>query len=118
MSLWLTVSPLAKHHFDLSATEFCDALVLRYKKPLLGVPSHCDGCGDPFDLSHALSCRKGGLVTQHHNEVRDPFGDLAALAWSQVTREPIVCEACTSSNTTALVADLSVRGVWIPQAEA
>ena len=74
--------------------------------------------GDPFDLSHALSCRKGGLVTQHHNEVRDAFGDLAALAWSQVTREPIVCEACTSSNTTALVADLSVRGVWIPQAEA
>ena len=74
--------------------------------------------GDPFDLSHALSCRKGGLVTQHHNKVHDAFGDLAALAWSQVTSEPIVREACTSSNTTALVADLSVRGVWIPQAEA
>ena len=118
LSSWLTVSPLAKHHFDLSATEFRDGLALRYKKPLLGVPYHCDGCGDPFDLSHALSCRKGGLVTQHHNEVRDAFGDLAALAWSQVTREPIVCEACTSSNTTALVADLSVHGVWIPQAEA
>ena len=65
-----------------------------------------------------MSCRKGGLITQHHNEVSDAFGDLAALARSQVTREPIVCEACTSSNTTALVADLSVCGVWIPQAEA
>ena len=39
--------------------------------------------GDPFDLSHALSCRKGGLVTQCHNEVHDAFGDLTALAWSQ-----------------------------------
>ena len=36
----------------------------------------------------------------------------------QVTCEPILCEACNSSNTTALVAGLSVRGVWIPQAEA
>ena len=44
--------------------------------------------------------------------MRDAFGDLAALAWSQVTCEPIVREACTSSKTTALVADFSVRGVW------
>lgn len=50
--------------------------------------------------------------------MHDAFGDLAALAWSQVTCEPIVREACTSSRTTALVADFSVRGVWIPQAEA
>ena len=112
MFSWLTVSPLAKHHFDLSATEFRDALALWYKKHLFGVPlTVMVACGDPFDLSHALSCRKGGLVTQRHNKVRDAFGDLAALAWSQVTREPIVCEACTSSNTTALVADLSVHGV-------
>ena len=103
ISLWLTVFPLAKHHFDLSATEFRDALALQYKKLLLGVLSHCDGCGDPFDLSHALSCRKGGLVTQRHNEVCDAFGDLAALAWSQVTCEPIVREACTSSKTRVLV---------------
>ena len=55
--------PLLNITFDLSATEFRDALALRYRKPLLGVPSHCDGCGDPFDLSHVLSCRKRGLVT-------------------------------------------------------
>ena len=29
-SSWLTALPLAHHPFDLSATEFCDALVLQY----------------------------------------------------------------------------------------
>ena len=79
--------------------------------------SICDGCGASFNLSHALICRKGGLVTQRHNEIRDALGDLSSLAWSQV-KEPIVKEADESSGSPALVADLSVRGVWVPQAEA
>ena len=114
LSSWLNV----KHYFDLTAQEFRDALAIRYKKPLLGVPSHCDGCGALFDLSRALSCRKGGLVTQRQNEVRNAFGDLASMAWSQVVKEPVVREANCSTDTTALVADLSVRGVWVPQVEA
>ena len=118
MSSWLNVIPVAKHHFDLSAQEFRDALAIRYKKPLLDVPSHCDGCGAPFDLSHALSCTKGGLVTQRHNEVRDAFGDLASIAWNHVVKESVVREANNASHSPALVADLSVRGVWIPQSEA
>uniref|UniRef100_A0A1X7SKP0 Reverse transcriptase domain-containing protein n=1 Tax=Amphimedon queenslandica TaxID=400682 RepID=A0A1X7SKP0_AMPQE len=93
-----------------------DALSIRYKKPLLLTPINCDGCGSPFDLSHALSCRRGGLVTQRHNEVRDAIGDLAALAWGQVTKEPIVREG--DNNTPALIADLAVRGVWTAQTEA
>ena len=64
-----------------------------------------------------MSCRKGGLVTQRH-DVRDAFCDLASIAWGQVVREPVVREANCSTDTTALVADLSVRGVWVPQVEA
>ena len=60
VSNWLTVLPLARHHFDLSAQEFRDALAIRYKKPLVCAPDICDGCGAEFTLSHALSCRKGG----------------------------------------------------------
>ena len=93
-------------------------LLIRYKKPLLEIPPNCDGCNAPFDLSHALSCRKGGLVTQHHNEVRDTFGDLASLAYGQVVREPVVREAHHSSDDPALLADFSARGVWVPQSEA
>ena len=79
LSGWLTVLPMSQNHFDLTAQEFCDALALRYQKPLLNVPSNCDGCGSPFSLDHALICRKGGLIIQRHNEVRDAVGDLAAL---------------------------------------
>ena len=118
ISGWLTVLPLAKSHFDLSPQEFWDALAIRYKKPLRGTPELCDGCGAQFNLSHALSCRKGGLVTHRHNEVRDTLGDLASLIWSNVKREPIVREADNKVGTTALVADIAIRGVWMPQAEA
>ena len=60
-----------------------------------------------------MDCRKGGLVT---NEVRDALGDLAALGYREVVREPIVCDG--DNDSPALIADLRVRGVWIPQGEA
>ena len=52
----LTALPIAHHHFDLSATEFRDALALRYNRPLLTMPANCDGCGAATSLVHALDC--------------------------------------------------------------
>ena len=75
-----------------------------------------DGCGHGFDLNHALDCRKGGLVIQRHNEIRDAVGDLANLVWKDVHREPVVREA--TENSPALIADLAVRGVWQTQSVA
>ena len=117
-SNWLTVCPIAHYQFDLSAVEFRDALAMRYSRSLLGMSAECDGCGAMFDLQHALDCRKGGLITQRHNEVRDALGDIAALAYKDVIREPIVREADDARAVTALVADLGVRGMWQPQTEA
>ena len=57
-------------------------------------------------------------MTQRHNDVQNAFGDLLALAWSHVKREPIVKEANSLDQTPELIADLSVQGVWQPQAEA
>ena len=68
-SSWLTVLPTTYHHFDLSATEFRDALTVRYHRPLLKMPVTCDGCGTTFSYEHALDGKKGGLITRHHNEV-------------------------------------------------
>ena len=107
---WLGVLPLACHHFDLSEVEFRDALALRYHRPLLRMSSQCDGCGAPFSLTHALDCRKGGLVTQRHNEIRDALGDLAAMGFKEVLREPVVRESDDTLGIPALIADLSVEG--------
>ena len=91
-SAWLTVIPMAYHHFDLSATEFRDSLALRYHRPLLQLPALCDGCGSQLSTGHALDCRKGGLVIQRHNEIRDALGDVASIAYKDVVREPVVRE--------------------------
>ena len=61
-SAWLTVMPIACHHFDLSPVEFRDALSLRYHRPLLKTPAHCDGCGEEFSFQHALDCKKVALL--------------------------------------------------------
>jgi len=108
----LSVLPLARSQFDLSAQEFCDCLALHYKKPLLSLPCVCDGCGASFYISieHALDCCFGGLVSHRHNEVRDVFGNLASLVLSPVTKEPIVCNNSAGADT--LIADLCVHGVW------
>ena len=118
LSCWLSVMPIEKDNFDLTAQEFRDALAIRYKKLLLNIPPSCDGCGSPSSLDHFLVCRKGGLIIQRHNEIRDAIGDLAALAWSSVKHEPIVKEAHDGDFSDVLVADLCIRGVWLPQAEA
>ena len=82
------------------------------------MPAFCDGCGAPTSLEYALDYGKGGLIIQRHNEVRDSLGNVAALAYSDVIKEPVVREADESNNNTALIADLSIQGVWQPQTEA
>ena len=67
-------------------------------------------------MDHFLIYRKGGLIIQRHNEIRDAIGDLAALVWGPVRHEPIVKDAQDDSGE-VLIADLSVRGVWLPQSE-
>jgi len=116
ISSWLSVLPLARSQFELSAQEFCNGLALHYKKPLLSLPSVCDGCGASFSIKRALDCRFGGLDSHRHNEVRDAFGDLASLVWSPVTKELIVCDNSAGADT--LIAYLCIHGVWKPQTEA
>ena len=43
------------------------------------------------------------------------LGDLAALAYKDVICEPVVCEG--NAEVPALVTDLGIRGVWLPQTE-
>ena len=47
--------------------------------------------------------------------MRDALGDLAAIVYKDVVSETIVQEADDASGRPALIADLSIRGVWQPQ---
>ena len=64
-------------------------------------------------LDHSLVCRRGGLIIQRHNEVRDAVGDFAALVRGHIVFEPIVRDASVDGD--ALIA---AREVWKPQAMA
>ena len=87
-------------------------LSLHYHSLLATMSASCD----VFCLPHALDCHKEGLVTQRHEEVRDPLGDLAALAYKDIICDPVVCEG--DDGVPVLIADLGVRGVWFHQIEA
>ena len=115
-SSWLTTAVSSRDGLVLSKEEFFDNFCLRYGLPFKNIPTKCDGCSADFTVQHALSCKKGGLVTQRHNEIRDVIGDMASLAWTGVVKEPEVRPGTESSP--GLKADLLVRGVWHPQQNA
>ena len=46
----------------------------------MNICKRCDGCGVRFSVEHELSCKKGGLVCQCHDNIRDEAGQLAAIA--------------------------------------
>ena len=71
-SAWLNAIPIEQQRLDLSKEEFRDALCLRYNIPLKGLPSKC-ACSEPFNISHALSCKKGGFVAKRHDNIKDLF---------------------------------------------
>ena len=56
-------------------------------------------------------------MTQHH-KIRDALGDLAAMGFKEVLRESVIRESDDILSIPALIADLSVRGVWQPQTAA
>ena len=116
-STWLSIVPTTDNHFALSPDEFRDALSVRYLFSPKRIPDTCDGCGEHFDLTHALNCKKGGLVTARHNEARDLNCDLCTLAGlHQIISEPVLQEP--SDDQPGLRADWKVRGFWEVQRDA
>ena len=86
-SNWLTTLPLEEKGYSLSKREFWDAVHLRYLWPLPRLPSKC-ACGGNFDITHALTCKKGGFICQRHNEIRDITADMLSEVCEDVCVEP------------------------------
>ena len=59
-SSWLTLLPIKRLGFNLSKSDFWDAVDLRYGLPLKRLPSHC-GCSKPYNVQHVISCKKEDL---------------------------------------------------------
>ena len=76
-------------------------------------------CGDPFNLQHALSCPKGGLVIPRHNKLRNLTAEIQGKVCKNVVIEPLLTpltgkEVPKSSNTSNQArADMSARELWI-----
>ena len=94
----------------MSSNQFRDAISLQYGKQPKDLPSHGDG--EVFTVCHALNCKKGGLVTFRHNELRDLHIELVKSAgFSQTVKKPIVSDA-DKNGEGGLRADWGVRGFW------
>ena len=114
-SSWLNVLPVEEHGFTLNKGEFRDAIAFRYNKRLRGLPSHCP-CGQKYDTTHALNCKRGGFVTMRHNMIRDYEASLLKIVHNDVEVEPEL-QPVTTENLSGLSndncrPDIRAKGVW------
>ena len=86
---------------ELGSQEWRDAFFLRYGLEPPDLPKYYDGCEAQFSISHDLDCKKGGLVTAHHNELHDGVADLAGKAFtsSHVRDDPLIYSGRDVSRT-------------------
>ena len=103
------MQPSTVNGTDLGEQEWRNALFLRYDINPLDLLSHCDGCQVKFLISHALNCKKGGLVTARHNEIRDGVADLASKAFttSHMRNDPLIYSGRAVKRTKAAPAGAS-----------
>ena len=86
-SSWLNAVPNEEQGLTLNKQQFRDSLRLRYNLQLADRPSHCS-CGDRFSVSHALSCKKGGFVSQRHDGILNLLTSLLSKVCKNVEVEP------------------------------
>ena len=66
-----------------------DTLFLQYGLDPPYLPTYCDRCNAKFTIWHALDCKRGGLVTERHNELWDRVADIfAGLAVERTKANP------------------------------
>ena len=86
-SSWLNAFPIEEQNFVLNKVEFKHALMLRYNIELENLPATCP-CGERFDVTHALTCGKGGFVIERHDNVKNTLTSLLNKVCVDVESEP------------------------------
>ena len=116
-SNWLNAIPLEEHGFNLSKGEFRDALALRFNHDIKGLPSKCP-CGQKFDVTYAMNCKRGGFVIMRHNDIRDFEANLLKRVCNDVEIEPPLQPLTNENlergaiNSDSARLDVRARGLW------
>jgi hypothetical protein len=123
-SALITTLPIKRHDFSLSKSEFTDAILMRYRLPLTGLPSTCI-CGQSFSVDHLQCCHVGGFVNMRHDNVRDILANSMREVLRDVETEPrlkpLSGEVFVSPSTimdSDARSDIRARGFWTNQQEA
>ena len=90
-SSWLTVIPVKEMDLNLNKREFKDAVHLRYDWQINDIPNVCIW-GEPFNVDHAMICKRGGFIIQRHNELRDLEAQMLDLVCRDVEVQPVLQE--------------------------
>ena len=105
---------------QMNKEEFRDVFALRYNRHISNLPSKCP-CGDRFDTSHAIDCKKGGFVNARHYSIREFETSLLRKVCTDVESEPHLLPVTTeilqgrSANTNISAEarlDFRGRGFW------
>ena len=100
--------------------RFKDAVHLRYDWQASDVPNVCV-CGEPFNVDHAMICKRGGFIIQRHIELRDLEAQMLNLVCHDVEIKPVVQEITGESLVRGANTapddrlDIHARGCWSRQ---
>ena len=118
-SSWLNALPLRNQDYTMDKESFRVAISIRYGIPLKRLPSHCP-CGSLFSVEHALNCKKGGFISNRHNEIRRITADFLKEVCIDVEEEPLLQEITgevfkskTAKTEKDARLDVSARGFWM-----
>ena len=114
----MTTLPIQEHGFSLHKAAFRDSLALQYGWRPNDLPSECI-CGKSLSEYHALSCRRSGLPTLRHNELRDLTASLLSEVCTNVAVEPPLQElsgeelsGATANRESGARLDIIADGFW------
>ena len=116
-SSWLAAKPLKEQGFNLTRSEFKDAIRLRYDMNLQNLPSKCP-CEKKFTVNHAMNCHRGGFINARHDSIRNFEAHMLKKVCNDVQIEPPLQPVVGMTfNPSANVSnearlDLRAKGFW------
>ena len=116
---WLTTLLIKEEDYTINSNCFWDLLRLRYGWQLQKVPANYE-CGAHFTIDHTLSCKKGGFISLHHNQIQDLTANVLKIMYHDVLIEPTL-QQLTGESLNQRIAnitdkaqvDIAARGFWI-----